>query len=701
MGTNPNVQRTLPSNQMGTVLKNAWFTKLACLNKLVCKATVLLFCLLAASLSSAHADLYDIIDLAKAGCGEDVLLAYIDSHNETYDLSTTDIVYLKDIGVPETVIAEMLRRPAEMADVALQPEGGPLVVRDYSALNEIPEGEALDESHFYSALSPYGRWLETEEYGSVWQPYHTVHHEDWAPYRDGGRWIQVTSSGWTWHSDYTWGWAPFHYGRWTYHPRHRWIWTPGRVWAPAWVSWRRCDTHIGWAPLPPEAVFAPEVGFTHYGRPVTRGFEFGLSFRDYHFVRWPHFGGDYHRHCLRPWSSRPVYESSQVVLGLSFSNGHFNNVGVELAYVNSHLVEPIRPCGLRSYHGHGGPIRAGYYDEDDYCLYRPVIRPTRTWTPQQAVAQQQQKLEEIERRRQIRAARKEFRQDKSGHSTQIKEARKLAAQRIKEARQTSKQLLKAVVPNKENPKETRQERERIRKQFYAERRAETQKRLEKAKEQRGEIKSAKKEFKDKRKEINTSPVLKDTPPYETAGHGHRAGKKQEAKAALKERKEATAQKYQHKRQVKKTAQQERKEELEKMKEREKQAAAAKQAQRQAALEKEAKEKALRKALAEQKHAQKKAEQEAQRQQQLAQDRERQRLKAAEIETRRRAEEQKRQAQQAKKAEHQRQAAQQAQQQRKEAEAKRAQKQAQQAQEEQARRDKREQRKQEREERKAK
>jgi hypothetical protein len=31
------------------------------------------------------------------------------------------------------------------------------------------------------------------------------------------------------------------------------VWVPGTEWGPGWVSWRRGDRFVGWAPLPPEA----------------------------------------------------------------------------------------------------------------------------------------------------------------------------------------------------------------------------------------------------------------------------------------------------------------------------------------------------------------------------------------------------------------------------------------------------------------
>ena len=100
---------------------------------------------------------------------------------------------------------------------------------------------------FYSALSPYGQWVQTPEYGTVWIPQAGAGFQ---PYATNGHWV-VTDYGNTWVSDYPWGWAPFHYGRWYYDNYRGWAWVPGTDWGPAWVSWRSGGGYYGWAPLGP------------------------------------------------------------------------------------------------------------------------------------------------------------------------------------------------------------------------------------------------------------------------------------------------------------------------------------------------------------------------------------------------------------------------------------------------------------------
>src|SRR4051812_36709777 len=124
----------------------------------------------------------------------------------------------------------------------------------------LPRAEAKEVSveFFYETLDPYGDWIQTNDYGYVWQPKQVS--EDWRPYTDGS-WA-YTDAGWTWLSDEPYGAIVYHYGRWARLQDAGWVWVPETEWAPAWVSWRRSDQYVGWAPLPPEATFKRDVGIS-------------------------------------------------------------------------------------------------------------------------------------------------------------------------------------------------------------------------------------------------------------------------------------------------------------------------------------------------------------------------------------------------------------------------------------------------------
>lgn len=100
---------------------------------------------------------------------------------------------------------------------------------------------------FYDQLSPYGTWVHHPSYGYVFVP--TV-EAGFTPYNTNGHWV-LTEDGWTWVSDYKWGWAAFHYGRWHADRVHGWLWIPDTHWGPAWVNWRRSNSYYGWAAMEP------------------------------------------------------------------------------------------------------------------------------------------------------------------------------------------------------------------------------------------------------------------------------------------------------------------------------------------------------------------------------------------------------------------------------------------------------------------
>jgi Family of unknown function (DUF6600) len=106
----------------------------------------------------------------------------------------------------------------------------------------------LTYQDFYNDLSPYGTWMNYPEYGNVWSP---GVEGDFRPYGTNGHWV-LSAEGWAWLSDYSWGWAPFHYGRWFYDDLYGWLWVPGYFWAPAWVTWGDVDGYYCWAPITPD-----------------------------------------------------------------------------------------------------------------------------------------------------------------------------------------------------------------------------------------------------------------------------------------------------------------------------------------------------------------------------------------------------------------------------------------------------------------
>ncbi|HMJ06784.1 MAG TPA: DUF6600 domain-containing protein [Chthoniobacterales bacterium] len=174
-------------------------------------------------------------------------------------------------------------------------------------------------STFYQRLDPYGAWIETSNYGFVFQPRDVFRDSNWRPYIQG-HWV-YTDVGWTWISSEPFGWATYHYGRWARLRSVGWVWVPGEEWAPAWVSWRRGDDFVGWAPLPPKARFNRQTGIHNWSDS-----RYGIGPEQYTFVPVQEFGG--------PQSAQVIVASSRNVTIIEQTTNVTN-----ITYVNSTVVD--------------------------------------------------------------------------------------------------------------------------------------------------------------------------------------------------------------------------------------------------------------------------------------------------------------------------------------------------------------------------
>jgi hypothetical protein len=143
------------------------------------------------------------------------------------------------------------------------------------------ERQSISLDFFYDNLEPYGSWREIGDFGYCWQPSDV--EDDWRPYSDG-RWV-YTDAGWTWDSEEPYSWAVYHYGRWANVENVGWVWVPGTEWGPGWVSWRHSPRYVGWAPLPPEALFRVDIGLNAW---VDDYYDIGPS--SYRFVEGHNLG---------------------------------------------------------------------------------------------------------------------------------------------------------------------------------------------------------------------------------------------------------------------------------------------------------------------------------------------------------------------------------------------------------------------------
>jgi hypothetical protein len=176
-----------------------------------------------------------------------------------------------------------------------------------------------DADYFYSALAPYGEWLELDAGFYAWRPTHV--QVGWRPYLFG-RWAW-TDYGWYWMSNEPFGWATYHYGRWYSDENYGWVWVPDRTWGPAWVEWRNNDDYLGWAPLPPYASFGRNFGI----RFTTPWF---APYRYWNFVRYRSMISPFMFREVMPMEyARRLMSTTHSAGRYEFENGRIINRGIE------------------------------------------------------------------------------------------------------------------------------------------------------------------------------------------------------------------------------------------------------------------------------------------------------------------------------------------------------------------------------------
>ena len=209
---------------------------------------------------------------------------------------------------------------------------------------------------FYDQLSPYGEWVNYPNWGYVWIPDAGA---DFVPYSTQGHWI-LTDDGWAWMSDYSWGWAPFHYGRWDYDQYYGWFWVPGNEWGPAWVSWRRADGYYGWTPLEPGISVSAS-----FGRAYDSHNDHWIFVRDRDIDR-----ADINHYYISRTDQNRIVRYSSVI----------NNTYVDSRRHTTYVTGPartdfqkvsgrqIKPVVIQEYNKPGQSVSNGHFQ-----LYRPVV----------------------------------------------------------------------------------------------------------------------------------------------------------------------------------------------------------------------------------------------------------------------------------------------------------------------------------------
>ncbi len=209
---------------------------------------------------------------------------------------------------------------------------------------------------FHDQLAPYGAWVYSDRWGTVWQPGDVP--ADFRPYDTGGHWEYTDEYGWTWVSDYDWGDIAFHYGRWVYDPDDGWLWMPGYVWSPAWVVWRGNNDYLGWMPMPPDDDFVSgrgDIGVSVSWNDPDRYYSewYGPSFGGvgalWVFVNYGHIADrDYHRYEAPPGQVNVLVRKTTNITNYTVVNNYVVNRSVDVRRVAQIAGHPIRPVPARA-----------------------------------------------------------------------------------------------------------------------------------------------------------------------------------------------------------------------------------------------------------------------------------------------------------------------------------------------------------------
>lgn len=216
----------------------------------------------------------------------------------------------------------------------------------------------VDTSYFYEYLSPHGSWVYLRPYGYVWIPRNMPYR--WRPYTQG-RWTW-TDYGWTWASNFEWGWIPFHYGRWGWERDFGWFWVPGTVWGPAWVAWRWGDMYMGWAPLPPDVEFMADVGI--------HGLPYDLPSNYWVFLEDRYFQNSYlDRYILPHERNLTIINITQLKADISLKNRRVVNEGIDIDQIRRVTMHDVPKVRLQDADGPG----RDWLQADELRIYRPTV----------------------------------------------------------------------------------------------------------------------------------------------------------------------------------------------------------------------------------------------------------------------------------------------------------------------------------------
>ena len=151
----------------------------------------------------------DLVRLAQSGVDTNVLTAYINSAKGPYHLTSDQIIELKDLGVPSTVISEALRHSPDELTATAVPEVSPSVPIAPALATTTPAAPTPPVAPAPPRVADTASVVVTTPQVVEVYPYpYSVAYYEWWPY--------AFEVGWWWPG-YLWGPGVHFYGRGYWH----------------------------------------------------------------------------------------------------------------------------------------------------------------------------------------------------------------------------------------------------------------------------------------------------------------------------------------------------------------------------------------------------------------------------------------------------------------------------------------------------
>jgi hypothetical protein len=316
---------------------------------------------------------------------------------------------------------------------------------------------------FYDELTPYGTWVENPDYGYVWLPDVAP---GFTPYATNGYWVN-TEDGWTWVSNYSWGWAPFHYGRWYSDPYYGPMWVPDNEWGPGWVTWRSSGGYYGWAPI------APGISIS-----IAYSNSYNVPYSQWTFVRDRDFGRtNINNYYISSSNNITIINNSTVINNtrVDRSRNVTYNAGPERAEVEKRVGKRFAPVAIRESSKPGQRL-----ENNQLQIYRPQVQrsgnngqkpaPSRVTNlkdvkppAQRTPATPRQKANPQENHQAIPPQRTE-QQPKKQQPQQQQQQKQQPQRQQPQKQQPQKQQPQRQQPQKQQPQQQQPQRQQIQKQ---------------------------------------------------------------------------------------------------------------------------------------------------------------------------------------------------------------------------------------------